>query len=173
MKPGLDGWAHYAPKAGTFPNGCHVCEIEIDEETGVIEILRHVSVDDFGTIVNPLLVSGQVHGGLATGIGQALLEETVFDPDSGQLVTGSFMDYTMPRADDLPRFDLYFNEVRCASNTLGVKGAAESGAIGTPPAIVNAALDALGAMGVTHIDMPLTAEKVWRAIRQARAKTVS
>ncbi|MBB3066973.1 xanthine dehydrogenase family protein molybdopterin-binding subunit [Limibacillus halophilus] len=147
----------------TYPNGCHVCELEIDPETGRLIIDRYTVVDDFGTIVNPLLVAGQVHGGLAQGLGQALLEVTAYDPESGQLLTGSFMDYGMPRADDMPRIDLEFiQDIPCATNPFGIKGAGEAGAIGAPPAIVNALVDALKPLGVRHLDMPVTPEKLWR-----------
>ncbi len=149
-----------------FPNGSHVAEVEIDPETGVVRLVRYTAVDDFGTMVNPLLVEGQVHGGLVQGIGQALGEEAVFGSD-GQPVTGSFMDYTMPRADDLPDFDLAFHPVPATTNALGAKGCGEAGVTAAPPTIINAILDALAPLGVTHIDMPATPEKVWRAIRAA------
>jgi len=156
----------FAPPAATFPNGAHVCELEVDRDTGEIEITRYTVVDDFGKVMNPLMVAGQVHGGVAQGIGQALLEHTVYDED-GQLVTGSFMDYTMPRADDLPFLTFKYNEVPCRTNPLGIKGAGEAGAIGAPPAIINALVDALADAGVEHVDMPATAEKVWRLIPRA------
>ncbi|GAB5470868.1 MAG: xanthine dehydrogenase family protein molybdopterin-binding subunit [Rhodospirillales bacterium] len=157
----------YTAEAMTYPNGCHVCELEVDEATGVVDITRYTIVDDFGTLVNPLLVAGQVHGGTAQGLGQALLEQTVYD-ESGQLVSGSFMDYCMPRADDMPPIDLTFvDDLPCKTNPLGVKGAGEAGAIGAPPAIVNALLDALGPLGVRHLDMPATPERIWRALRAA------
>jgi carbon-monoxide dehydrogenase large subunit len=152
----------------TFPNGCHMAEVEVDPETGVIEIVRYSVCDDFGKTVNPLIVRGQVHGGVAQGLGQALLERTSYDAD-GQLVTGSFMDYTMPRADDLPEIEVDLLEVPSVSNPLGVKGAGEAGSVGSPPAVINAVIDALSADGVTHIDMPATSEAVWRAMRMAKA----
>ena len=151
----------------TFPNGCHVAEVEVDAETGVVRLLRYTAVDDFGTVVNPLLLEGQVQGGLAQGIGQALTERTVYDPAGGQLLSGSFMDYALPRAADLPPFDLQFLGEPTAANPLGVKGAGQAGAIASPPAVVAAVLDALRALGVTHLDMPLTPERVWRAIQSA------
>jgi carbon-monoxide dehydrogenase large subunit len=155
------------PNAGSsFPNGCHACELAIDTETGRVEIRRYAAVDDFGTVVNPMLVAGQVHGGTAQGIGQALCEHTIYDRD-GQLLTGSLMDYCLPRADDLPPFSLVLNGVPSPSNPLGIKGCGESGAIVGPAAVINAALDALAVIGVTDIDMPLTPERVWRAIRTA------
>ena len=157
----------YKAEGMTYPNGCHVVELEIDEATGTVAILRYVVVDDFGKVVNPLLALGQVHGGTAQGIGQALLEHTVYD-DDGQLITASFMDYTMPRADDTPNFEITLVEdMPCTTNPLGVKGAGEAGAIGAPPAIVNALLDALRPLGVAHLDMPATPERIWRAMRDA------
>jgi carbon-monoxide dehydrogenase large subunit len=153
----------------TFPNGCHMAEVEIDPETGVLEIVRYRVCDDFGKAVNPLIISGQVHGGVAQGFGQAVLEHTAYDPASGQLVSGSFMDYALPRADDLPDIEVELLEVPCAGNPLGVKGAGEAGAVGSPPAVINAIVDALSADGVTHIDMPATPEKVWHALAMARA----
>ncbi len=152
----------------SFPNGCHLCEVEVDPDTGVTEIVRYTVVDDLGTVVNPLLAAGQVHGGTVQGIGQALFEATRFDPDSGQLLSGSFLDYCLPRAGDVPPLDVSTNGVACRNNPLGVKGAGEVGAIGAPPAVVNAVLDALSPLGVDTIDMPMTPERVWRAIKVAR-----
>ena len=164
----IDEVAHQGTPSTTFPNGCHVCELEVEEDTGRIEIVNYVAVDDFGTLVNPLLVAGQVHGGIVQGIGQALLEHTVYDPDSGQLLTGSFMDYCLPRADDLPEIDLLLVEdYPCATNPMGVKGAGEAGAIGAPPAVINALVDALAELGIAHIDMPATPLRVWQAIQGA------
>ncbi len=140
----------------------------MDPETGAVALRRYTVVDDFGAVVNPLLLAGQVHGGAAQGIGQALLERTVYDTDSGQLLTGSLMDYCLPRASDLPSFDIGFRNVPCRTNPLGIKGACEAGAIGAPPAIINAIVDALAEWGVAHIDMPATPERVWRAIAEAR-----
>ena len=165
----IDEVAHQGTPSTTFPNGCHVCELEVEEDTGRIEIVNYVAVDDFGTLVNPLLVAGQVHGGIVQGIGQALLEHTVYDPDSGQLLTGSFMDYCLPRADDLPGIDLLLVEdYPCATNPMGVKGAGEAGAIGAPPAVINALVDALAELGIAHIDMPATPLRVWQAIQDAQ-----
>lgn len=147
----------------TFPNGCHVAEVEIDPETGVLEVMRYTAVDDCGRVINPLLAAGQVHGGVAQGLGQALLEEALYDA-TGQLITGSLMDYAMPRASQLPDVDVSFHEVLEPNNELGVKGIGEAGACGAPPALVNAVLNALEHLGVATIDMPLTAEKLWRAI---------
>ncbi|GGB25361.1 carbon monoxide dehydrogenase [Tistrella bauzanensis] len=168
LEPGLDESAYYDPINFTYPNGCHLCEVEIDPETGVVEIKRFVAVDDFGNVVNPMIVEGQVHGGIGQGIGQALLEAAVYDQDSGQLMTGSFMDYCMPRADDLPNFTVAHNEVPCTTNPLGVKGCGEAGAIGSPPAIINAVIDALRPLGVTDMDMPATPNRVWTTINAAR-----
>ncbi|WP_022726721.1 xanthine dehydrogenase family protein molybdopterin-binding subunit [Fodinicurvata sediminis] len=157
----------YKAEALTFPNGCHVCEIEVDPDTGCLRIVDYVVVDDFGTVVNPMLAAGQVHGGVAQGLGQALLEHTVYD-EEGQLITASFMDYAMPRADDMPEVKLTLVEdMPCKTNPMGVKGAGEAGAIGAPPAIMNALLDALIPAGVKRIDMPATSEQVWRALQGA------
>ncbi|MBX9699117.1 MAG: molybdopterin-dependent oxidoreductase, partial [Acetobacteraceae bacterium] len=167
--PGLDEQLLYTRTTEcNFPNGCHVAEVEIDPETGRVEIARYAAVDDVGNVINPLLVHGQSHGGIMAGIGQALLEHAVWDAESGQFLTATFQDYCMPRASDAPGFDLGFNVVPCPNNDLGVKGAGEGGACGAPPAIVSAVCDALG---IAHIDMPVTAEKVWRVLasRQARA----
>ena len=154
----------------TYPNGCHVCELEVDEATGAVRIVNYAVADDFGKLINPLLVGGQVYGGVAQGLGQALLEETVYDPESGQLLTGSFMDYCLPRADDLPPISIrLIEDYPCATNPMGVKGAGEAGAIGAPPAVMNALHDALAPLGVAHIDMPATPQRVWRAIGEARA----
>jgi carbon-monoxide dehydrogenase large subunit len=154
-----------APSA--FPNGCHVAEVEIDPETGVVEVVSYTSVNDFGTIVNPLLVEGQVHGGVTQGIGQALMERVVYD-ESGQILTGSFMDYALPRAVDLPPIGFASHPVPAKTNHLGAKGCGEAGCAGSLPAVMNAVIDALRPVGVTQIDMPATPEKVWRAIRDAR-----
>jgi carbon-monoxide dehydrogenase large subunit len=162
---GIDASHTCAPEHYTYPNGCHICEVEIDSESGETRIVRYTIVDDFGNAMNPMLLEGQVHGGTVQGIGQALLEHAIYD-DSGQLLTGSFMDYTMPRADNLPSFHCGFHHVPCTTNPLGVKGAGEAGAIGAPPAVINAVVDALNPVcRVTHIDMPATPEKVWRALR--------
>ena len=165
MEPGLDTKHTRVPPAQTFPNGCHIVEVEIDRDTGTVEIARYTVVDDFGRTINPLLLEGQVHGGIVQGIGQALLEHAVYDNDSGQLLAGSFMDYAMPRADDLPSFSFSTHNVPCTANPLGVKGAGEAGAVGAPPAIINAIVDALHRHnGVRHIDMPATPRKVWEAM---------
>jgi carbon-monoxide dehydrogenase large subunit len=153
----------------TFANGCHICELSVDPETGRIEIQSYVAVDDYGVVINPQLCTGQVHGAVAQGIGQALLERVVYDRESGQLLTGSLMDYCLPRADDLPAFHVtLFEDAPCKTNALGVKGAAEFGTIAGAPAVMNAVLDALAPLGVRHLDMPATPEQVWRAIEDAK-----
>ncbi|MGY8998212.1 MAG: xanthine dehydrogenase family protein molybdopterin-binding subunit, partial [Alphaproteobacteria bacterium] len=167
-EPGFQVIGSFKPQDGpTFPNGTHVCELEVDPETGTVELLRYLSVDDVGTVINPLLVDGQVHGGVAQGIGQALAEETVYDPDSGQLLTGTFMDYRLPRASDLPMIETDRICVPTPRNPLGAKGNGEAGAIGAPPAVMHALLDALAPLGIHHLDMPATPMKVWRAIQEA------
>jgi len=152
----------------TFPNGVHVAEVEIDPETGLVTLDRYTGVDDYGNTVNPMLTIGQVQGGLAQGIGQAMLEHTAYDAESGQLLSGSFMDYCLPRATDLPDLNVVLNGVPTSANPLGTKGAGQAGAISAPPAVMSAILSALASCGVTHVDMPATPEKVWRALRQAR-----
>jgi len=152
----------------TFPSGCHVAEVEIDPETGATTLLRYTAVDDYGRLINPLLTEGQVQGGVTQGIGQAMVEHTVYDPESGQLLSGSLMDYALPRADDLPGFDIALIERPTAANPLGVKGSGQAGCIAAPQTIVNAIVDALAPLGIDHIDMPATPERVWRAIRAAR-----
>ncbi len=166
MEPGLQEGCFYDPKNFTYPAGTHVCEVEIDPETGVTEIIRFTAVDDFGRIINPMIVEGQVHGGIAQGIGQARMEAAIYDETSGQLVTGSFLDYALPRADDFPDFELELTETPCTHNPLGVKGCGEAGAIGSPPAYMNAVLNAIGA---DHMDMPATPERVWRALQDVEA----
>ena len=166
---GIAETARYQAPPLTYPNGCHVCEVEIDAQTFEVAIVAYTIVDDAGTIVNPLMLRGQVHGGTAQGIGQALLENTAYDPDSGQLITASFQDYTMPRADDLPTFDVSFVEdIPCTTNPMGIKGAGEAGAIGAPPAVINALVDALRPFGVTHIDMPATPQRIFETVMAAR-----
>ncbi|MCH7930518.1 MAG: xanthine dehydrogenase family protein molybdopterin-binding subunit, partial [Proteobacteria bacterium] len=164
LEPGLDEHAFYDPANFTFPAGCHICEVEVDEDTGVVEVVGWTAVDDFGKLINPMIVEGQVHGGIAHGVGQALVEECIYDEETGQLLTGSFLDYCMPRADNLPSFKVGFTETPCPHNPLGVKGCGEAGAIAAPPALINAVTDAIG---VAHLDMPATPEKVWRAMQGA------
>jgi carbon-monoxide dehydrogenase large subunit len=170
LEPGLNESAFYDPTNFTFPAGSHICEVEIDRDTGHTRIVNFTAVDDFGKVINPMIVEGQVHGGLAQGIGQALLEGCVYDPQSGQLLSGTYMDYAMPRADDLPFFKVGTKETPCTHNPLGVKGCGEAGAIGAPAAVINAIVDALAPLGVRDIEMPATSERVWRAIQSGKGK---
>ncbi len=166
LEPGLDETAFYDPLNFSFPAGTHICEVEVDPETGSVSIDRYAAVDDFGVLINPLIVEGQVHGGIGQGIGQAMLEHAVYD-GAGQLISGSYMDYTMPRADDVPNYDVGFNGVPSPLNPLGVKGCGEAGAIAAPAAVMNAVHDALRDVGVGHIEMPATPLRVWQAIQDA------
>jgi carbon-monoxide dehydrogenase large subunit len=168
MEPGLNEDATYTATIMNYPNGCHVCEIEIDPDTGVVDVLNYNVVDDVGTVMNPMLLKGQIQGGVAQGLGQALMEIISYDSD-GQLLTGSFMDYAMPRASDMSYMEVKSNPVPTKTNPLGVKGAGEAGNVGGLPAVMNAVINALHPLGISHIDMPLTAEKLWQAIRQAKA----
>jgi carbon-monoxide dehydrogenase large subunit len=170
MEPGFSETAAFTPPAVTFPNGCQICEVEIDEDTGALTVVRHTVVDDVGRMVNPLLVKGQIHGGVVQGLGQALFENLAYDAETGQLLAGSFMDYAMPRADDVPFFEVDSHEVPTAVNPLGAKGVGEAGTVGALPALVNAVNDALAPLGVRHLDMPMTAERVWRAVRSAKSR---
>jgi len=162
MEPGLKEGAFYDPSNFTFPAGCYICEVEIDPDTGRAEIVQFVAADDFGNIINPMIVEGQVHGGIAQGVGQALLEGTQYDAQTGQLLTASYMDYTMPRADDLPSFSVSHQNTPCPGNPLGIKGCGEAGAIGSPPAVMNAITDAIG---TNELSMPATPQKVWAALK--------
>jgi carbon-monoxide dehydrogenase large subunit len=168
MDLGLIAGATFSCKEQNFPNGCHICELEIDEETGEVQILRYSVVDDVGTVMNPLLLEGQISGGIAQGVGQVLMEDIRFDPASGQLLTGSFMDYAMPRAGDLSAIHCDSNPVPTKTNPLGVKGAGEAGNVGALPAVANALVDALSLLGIRHIEMPATPERLWRAVRGLR-----
>jgi carbon-monoxide dehydrogenase large subunit len=150
-----------------FPNGCHVCEVEVDPQTGVIAVAKYTSVNDFGTVINPMLVEGQIHGGVVQGIGQAFLERTVYDTE-GQFLTGSFMDYCLPRATDAPPFVTIHHPVPAKTNPLGAKGCGEAGCAGSLTSVMNAIVDALSEYGVRHIDMPATPEKVWQAIQAGK-----
>ncbi len=169
LEPGLKEGAFYDPTNFTFPAGCHICEVEIDPETGATEVAAWTAVDDFGTVINPLIVEGQVHGGVAQGIGQALLEGARYDQD-GQLLTGSFMDYTMPRAEGLPSLKIDVTVTKCPSNPLGIKGCGEAGAIAAPAAVMNAITDALG---TEDVPMPATPATVWAAVRRTRIATAA
>jgi len=164
LEPGLDETAFYDPKNFTFPGGCHICEVEIDRDTGTVEVVNMVAVDDVGRVINPMIVEGQVQGGLAQGIGQALMENAIYDSEA-QLVTGSFMDYQMPRAHDFPPMITSTENTLCTHNPLGSKGVGETGAIGCPPAVINAVVDALSEYGVRHLDMPATPQKIWSIIQ--------
>lgn len=166
LEPGLEETAFYDPKNFTFPAGCHICEVEIDPDTGVVDVVSFTAADDFGRVINPMIVEGQVHGGVAQGIGQALYEQCIYD-ESGQLMSGSLMDYCLPKADNIPDFSVTTSVTACTHNVLGVKGCGEAGAIGAPPAVINAVLNALAKYEVDDIQMPATPERVWRAIQSA------
>jgi len=170
MSPGLGEHVLNITDVFTFPSGCHVAEVEIDPETGGIDLLRYTAVDDYGRLINPMLTEGQVQGGLAQGIGQALLEHTVYDPDSGQLLSGSLMDYALPRAADLPFFDIELIERPTEANPLGVKGSGQAGCIGAPQTVMAAVLDALRPSGVDRLEMPATPARVWEALQRARRR---
>jgi len=166
LEPGLSEKAFYDPKNFTYPAGTHIAEVEIDMEVGSVELVDFVAVDDFGHIINPMVVHGQVHGGLAQGVGQAMFENCVYD-DFGQLLTGSFMDYCMPRADDLPNFRVDTTVTPCTHNPLGVKGVGEAGCVGAMPVMMNAVMNALSPLGIRDLDMPASPVRVWAAIRDA------
>jgi aerobic carbon-monoxide dehydrogenase large subunit len=168
LEPGLNESGTFSPENHTFPNGTHVCEVEIDPDTGVVEVVRYAVVDDVGTVINPLTLKGQIHGGVVQGLSQVLFERVEYDAESGQLLTGSFMDYCMPRADDVCSMEVGGNPVPTKLNPLGVKGAGEAGTVGALPAAMNAIMDALAPLGVKELDMPATGDRVWRAIRGAR-----
>ena len=166
MEPGLKESAFYDPTNFTFPAGCYICEVEVDPETGVTEVVQFVASDDFGTIINPMIVEGQVHGGIAQGIGQAMLENVVYD-EAGQQLSASYMDYAMPRADDLPNYSVHHASTTCPGNPLGMKGCGEAGAIGSPPAVINAITDAIGN---NNLSMPATPAAVWAALQDVSQK---
>jgi carbon-monoxide dehydrogenase large subunit len=168
MEPGISEEGFFEPTNNTYPFGCHITLLEIDRDTGEPKLLRMIASDDAGNLINPLIVEGQIHGGLAQGIGQAMIEEAVYNED-GQLMTGSFMDYAMPRAIDFPRFELSATVTPTPSNPLGAKGVGEAGTLGSTPSIVSAAVDALSPLGVKHIDMMLRPEKLWKLIQGGRS----
>ena len=168
MEPGLFESATFVPEDDTYPNGSHVCEVEIDPETGTVEIVGYWVVDDVGTMINPTIVKGQIHGGIAQGVGQILMEQVAYEKESGQLLSGSFMDYAMPRADNFSAIDVASNDVPTQRNPLGVKGAGEAGTVGAMPSLMNAIMNALAPVGVKDIEMPATPERVWRAIADAK-----
>ena len=170
VEPGLYETGTFVPKQDTWPNGCHVCEVEVDPDTGSVTLVNYVVVDDVGTVINPVTLKGQIHGGVAQGVGQALMEQIVYDRESGQLLTASFMDYAMPRADTLCDMHIESNPVPTKLNPIGAKGAGEAGTVGALPAVINAVVDALAPLGVRQFDMPATSERVWRAIQAARAR---
>jgi carbon-monoxide dehydrogenase large subunit len=163
FEEGLDSDGIYTGSAPTFPNGCHICEVEMDPDTGNVDLVSYRVLDDFGRVINPMLVAGQVHGGIAQGVGQALMENCVYDESTAQLLTASFTDYAMPRADDLPDIGFAYEEFPCATHPMGAKGCGEAGTVGALPAVMSAVADAIG---IPHIDMPATPERVWRAIRE-------
>ena len=169
LEPGLYETGTFTPKQDTFPNGCHLCEVEIDPETGAVALLSYAVSDDVGTVINPLGLKGQIQGGVAQGVGQALMEQVVYDPGSGQLLSGSFMDYAMPRTDTTCDVAVVSNGVPTALNPLGAKGAGEAGTVGALPVVINAVLDALRPLGVHALDMPATSARVWAAIERARS----
>ncbi len=168
LEGGLFETSTFSPEQDTYPNGAHVSEVEIDPDTGQVELVRYAVVDDVGTVINPIGLKGQIHGGIAQGVGQALMEQVAYDPDNGQLLSGSFMDYAMPRADSFCAIEIESNPVPTRLNPLGAKGAGEAGTVGALPAVMNAVLDALAPLGVTALDMPATSDRVWRAINEAR-----
>jgi carbon-monoxide dehydrogenase large subunit len=158
------------PKQATWPNGCHVCEVEVDPETGDVKLVSYLIVDDVGTVINPITLKGQVHGGVAQGVGQALMEQVVYDRESGQLMTATFMDYAMPRADTFPDMHVESNPVPTRLNPLGAKGAGEAGTVGALPVVINAVVDALAPLGVKALDMPASPARVWQAIQDAKGR---
>jgi aerobic carbon-monoxide dehydrogenase large subunit len=164
LEPGLDFSSFYDPANFTYPFGCHIAIVEVDAETGKVKLNRFIAVDDVGNVINPMIVDGQIHGGLAQGIGQAMLEGVQYDTE-GNLTNASYMDYCMPRADDLPMFEIDRTVTPCPHNPLGVKGAGEAGCIGSTPAVVNAVMDALRPFGIKDLDMPMTPERVWNAMQ--------
>ncbi|MEE2746769.1 MAG: xanthine dehydrogenase family protein molybdopterin-binding subunit [Pseudomonadota bacterium] len=171
FETGLSGSSEYRSEACNYPNGCHICEVEIDPETGKITVEKYTVVDDVGVVINPLLLDGQIHGGIAQGLGQILFEDIAYDHPTGQMLTGSLMDYAMPRSDDLPHINVEANPVPTSTNPLGIKGAGEAGTIGAMPCVMNAAIDALSKLGVSQLDMPLTPNRTWRAIQSVLNKS--
>ena len=168
VEPGLSETSRFETEAPTFPNGCHICEVEIDPDTGSLEIIKYTVVDDVGVVVNPLTLKGQIHGGVVQGLGQVMMEDLVYDKENGQLLTGSFMDYAMPRAEDFCLFEVAANEIPTQTNPIGAKGAGEAGTVGSIACAMNAIVDALKPLGIRHIDLPATPQKIWRAIQGAR-----
>ena len=171
LEPGMDENAFYDPSDFTYPSGTQICEVEIDPDTGAVTLERYAIVDDVGTVINPLTLKGQIHGGVAQGVGQILGEQVVYDPESGQLLTPTFMDYGIPRADTIPEVAIGSNPVPTALNPLGAKGAGEAGTVGALPAVMNAVMDALAPLGVRDLDMPASPDRVWSAIRAATTRS--
>jgi carbon-monoxide dehydrogenase large subunit len=169
LEPGLEEQSYYDPVNFTYPGGAHFAEVEIDPDTGTVTLERYTAVDDVGTIINPMIVEGQLQGGIAQGVGQALFEHGVYDESSGQLLSGSFMDYCMPRADNFPTIVVTPHSTACTHTPMGVKGCGECGTIGSPAAVINAVVDALQPLGITHVDMPATPNRIWNIIRNSRA----
>jgi carbon-monoxide dehydrogenase large subunit len=165
---GMDNSTKFVSPQMSFPNGCHICEVEIDPDTGTVSVVGYTAVDDVGTMLQETIVEGQIHGGVAQGLGQVLGEHVIYSED-GQLLTGSFMDYYMPRATDLPMLSVHHHVVPCTTNPLGVKGAGESGVAGSLPAGVSAVLDALASRGITHLDLPMTSPRIWAALQEKKA----
>ena len=168
LEPGLYETGSFSPEKDTFPNGCHVAEVEIDPETGQVDIVDYSMVDDVGNIINPMTLKGQIHGGVAQGVGQILMEQVAYEPESGQLLSGSFMDYAMPRADTMGFINIKSNIVPTTLNPLGVKGGGEAGTVGAMPALMNAIMNALSQVGVDHLDMPASPDRIWGAIQKAK-----
>jgi carbon-monoxide dehydrogenase large subunit len=167
LEPGMEEKAFYDPVNFTYPGGAHLAEVEIDPDTGSVELVSYVAVDDIGTVINPMVVAGQLHGGIVQGVGQALFENCVYDEDTGQLLSGSFMDYCMPRADGVPNMKIVTESTQCTHTAFGVKGCGEVGTIGAPATVMNAVVDALAHLGVTHVDMPASPNRLWRIINNA------
>jgi len=167
LEPGLEEQAFYDPVNFSFPGGAHIAEVVVDRETGAVKLVGYTAVDDIGTVINPMIVAGQLHGGIVQGVGQALCESAVYDETSGQLLSGSFMDYCMPRADMLPRMATETHSTRCTHTDLGTKGCGEVGTIGSPAAVTNAIVDALSVLGITHVDMPASPNRIWRLMQNA------
>jgi carbon-monoxide dehydrogenase large subunit len=168
VEPGLDETVFYDPTGMGSPSGIHMAYVDVDTETGIVDILDYVAVDDVGTIINPLLAAGQIHGGVVQGIAQALYEEVSYDLETGQLMTGSLLDYAVPRAEHVPKIRSLFQETPSPTNPIGVKGIGENGSIAAPPCMVHAVLDALSPFGISHLDMPMTPPRIWSAIQTAR-----
>jgi aerobic carbon-monoxide dehydrogenase large subunit len=164
LEPGMEEQAFYDPVNFTYPGGAHIAEVEIDPDSGAVDLVSYVAVDDIGTVINPMIVGGQLHGGIAQGVGQALFENCVYDESSGQMLSGSFMDYCMPRADNLPNMQIVTQSTMCTHTSFGVKGCGEVGTIGSPATVINAVVDALSHLGVNHVDMPATPSRIWRII---------